>query len=155
MIRGRLGGRDIVCGGAGGGGTLSQWISGCRTARITTAWHQARAPCCGECCLGCTCGYIACQAVWHCRCADGCTTGPRGGVVVVVVVYIEATDVRLQDSEDYHGLAPGKSAMLWDSCCCCCCCTRTWHVSLPACINWTSWARACPEREGSCFARCC
>ncbi|KAF6264766.1 tRNA synthetases class I, catalytic domain-containing protein [Scenedesmus sp. NREL 46B-D3] len=28
------------------------------------------------------------------------------------VVYIEATDFRLQDSKDYYGLAPGKSAML-------------------------------------------
>jgi glutaminyl-tRNA synthetase len=26
--------------------------------------------------------------------------------------YIEATDFRLQDSKDYYGLAPGKSAML-------------------------------------------
>lgn len=28
------------------------------------------------------------------------------------VVYIEATDFRLQDSKDYYGLALGKSAML-------------------------------------------
>lgn len=28
------------------------------------------------------------------------------------VVYIEASDFRLQDSKDYYGLAPGKSAML-------------------------------------------
>lgn len=28
------------------------------------------------------------------------------------VVYIDATDFRLQDSKDYYGLAPGKSAML-------------------------------------------
>jgi glutaminyl-tRNA synthetase len=28
------------------------------------------------------------------------------------VVYIESTDFRLQDSKDYYGLAPGKSAML-------------------------------------------
>lgn len=28
------------------------------------------------------------------------------------VVYIEATDFRLEDAKDYYGLAPGKSAML-------------------------------------------
>jgi hypothetical protein len=34
------------------------------------------------------------------------------------VVYIEATDFRLQDSKDYYGLAPGKSAMLRCACAC-------------------------------------
>lgn len=37
------------------------------------------------------------------------------------VVYIEATDFRIQDSKDYYGLAPGKSAMLrWVSSIDCC-----------------------------------
>lgn len=37
-----------------------------------------------------------------------------GGVgwVGVVLVSSEATDIRLQNSNEYHGLAPGKSAML-------------------------------------------
>jgi len=39
-------------------------------------------------------------------------TPPAPQVPFTRVVYIEATDFRLQDSKDYYGLAPGKSAML-------------------------------------------
>jgi glutaminyl-tRNA synthetase len=53
----------------------------------------------------------------HCAIVSGATQPGRPEnqpypLPVSRVVYIEATDFRLQDSKDYYGLAPGKSAML-------------------------------------------
>jgi glutaminyl-tRNA synthetase len=51
------------------------------------------------------------------------------------VVYIEATDFRLQDSKDYYGLAPGKSAMLrWAPCSV----QRLWRARLDAASSRSS-----------------
>jgi hypothetical protein len=66
--------------------------------------------------------------------------------VLVVVVYIESTDFRLQYNKDYHGLAPGKRAMFGGG---------SAAAAAAAAAARVHGTRACAGEGRELFARCC